>query len=46
VKNSWGPDNGDGYIYVSESYFKAKTIQIMVPKESLSKNVRKKLGIK
>ena len=46
VKNSWGPDNGDGYIYVSENYFKAKTIQIMVHKDALSKDVKKKLHIK
>lgn len=46
VKNSWGPDNGDGYLYVSESYFKAKTIQIMVAKDALSKGIKKKLDIK
>ena len=46
VKNSWGPDNGDGYIYVSENYFKAKTIQIMIHKDALSKDMKKKLGIK
>jgi bleomycin hydrolase len=46
VKNSWGPDNGDGYLYVSESYFKAKTIQIMVAKDALTKGIKKKLDIK
>ena len=46
VKNSWGPDNGDGYIYVSENYFKAKTIQIMIHKDALHKDVKKKLGLR
>ena len=46
VKNSWGPNNGDGYLYVSESYFKAKTIQIMIHKDALAKDVKKKLHIK
>ena len=46
VKNSWGLDNGDGYLYVSESYFKAKTIQIMVAKDALTKGIKKKLDIK
>ncbi len=46
VKNSWGPNNGDGYLYVSESYFKAKTIQIMIHKDALSKAMKKKLHIR
>ena len=46
VKNSWGKDNGDGYIYCSESYFKAKTIQIMIHKDALTKGMKKKLNIK
>ncbi len=46
VKNSWGPNNGDGYLYVSENYFKAKTIQIMIHKDALTKDMKKKLDIK
>lgn len=46
VKNSWGVSNGDGYLYVSENYFKAKTIAIMINKDALPKAIRKKLNIK
>lgn len=41
VKNSWGTNperiGNDGYIYMSEAYFKLKTISIMIHKEVLSK---------
>lgn len=47
VKNSWGDDRNDceGYFYASEPYVKAKTIAIMVHKNSIPKSIRKKLGI-
>lgn len=45
VKNSWGKNSSrvsnDGYVYMSEAYFKLKTISIMVHKEALT-NVYKK----
>lgn len=46
TKNSWGTGNGnDGYQHVSESYFKLKTIAIMIHKDALPKELKKKLGI-
>lgn len=46
VKNSWGTErNGTGYHYISENYMKAKTISIMVNKNSIPKEIRKKLGL-
>ncbi len=46
VKNSWG-DYGDykGYIYVSYPYVAYKTMNVMINKNALSKELRKKLGI-
>ena len=48
TKNSWGTDGNKfgGYQNMSESYVRAKTISIMVHKDSLPKELRKKLGIK
>lgn len=47
VKNSWGTGNyPEGYLYVSENYFKYKTINIYLHKDALSKDLKKKLGIK
>lgn len=47
TKNSWGLDrNGTGYHYMSEEYVKAKTISILVHKNSIPKAIRTKLGIK
>lgn len=47
TKNSWGTErNGDGYHYMSENYVKAKTISILVNKNSIPKAIRAKLGIK
>jgi bleomycin hydrolase len=45
VKNSWGTERNDcgGYIYVSEAYFKAKTIALMIHKAGISKEVSKKI---
>ena len=47
VKNSWG-ETGDfkGIWYVSETYVKYKTINIVVHKNSIPKELRVKLGIK
>lgn len=46
VKNSWGTGNyPKGYLYVSESYFKWKTINIYLHKDGLSKEMTKKLGL-
>lgn len=46
VKNSWDTNQVyDGFIYVSEPYFLAKTIDIYVNKDAVPKDIKKKLGI-
>ena len=46
VKNSWGTGNAlGGYFYVSEAYFKYKTISVMLHKEAIDKGTSKKLGL-
>ena len=47
IKNSWG-DTGayHGMWYMSESFAKAKTLNIVVNKNAIPKDIRKKLGIK
>jgi bleomycin hydrolase len=46
VKNSWGMGNyPKGYLYVSESYFRLKTINIYLHKEGIPQELRKKIGI-
>ncbi len=46
VKNSWGDSNEmGGYLFASENYFKMKTISIMLHKDGLSKDLRKKLNL-
>ena len=46
VKNSWGSENfPKGYFYVSENYFKYKTINIFLHKDGISKDIKKKLGM-
>lgn len=46
VKNSWGTGNyPEGYLYVSESYFKWKTINVYLHKDGLSKEMTKKLQL-
>jgi bleomycin hydrolase len=48
VKNSWGNDSNDcgGYLYVSENYFKYKSISFLVHKNAIGIETKKKLGIK
>ena len=47
VKNSWG-DYGDyhGMFYASKAFVRYKTMNIVVHKDALSKEMKKKLGIK
>ncbi|MBQ2508666.1 MAG: aminopeptidase [Bacteroidales bacterium] len=47
VKNSWG-DYGDyhGMFYASKAFVRYKTINIVVHKDALPKDIKKKLGIK
>ena len=47
VKNSWGTKRNDcdGYFYASEAYVKYKTMDFMVHKSALKKEVAKKLGL-
>lgn len=47
TKNSWGTERNDngGYLNMSDSYVRAKTIYIMLHKDAVPKELRKKLGI-
>ena len=46
VKNSWGTSNyPKGYLYVSESYFKLKTINIYLHKDAIQDMLASKLGL-
>lgn len=46
MKNSWGEGNlYKGYQYVSRNYFRMKTVSIMVHKDSIPKEIKKKLSI-
>lgn len=46
VKNSWDTNNEyDGYFYVSEPYFLAKTIDIMVNKKALPAAIASRMGV-
>jgi bleomycin hydrolase len=47
VKNSWGLDGSPykGYFYASEAFVKLKTTDIMVHKNAIPKDIRKKLGL-
>ena len=47
VKNSWGETGKyKGIWYASETFVKFKTLNIVVHKDALPKNIAKKLGIK
>ncbi len=46
IKNSWGPiSDYKGYLYMSEAYFDMKTVAIMVHKDAIPENIRKKLNL-
>jgi len=46
IKNSWGTDGHkyDGYFYASVPFVQLKTIDIMIHKDLVQKDLRKKLG--
>ena len=47
VKNSWDTNQVyDGFLYVSEPYFLAKTVSMLVHKDAIPKHIAKKIGIK
>ena len=47
VKNSWDTNQiYDGFFYVSEPYFLAKTLSILVNKEAIPSNILKKMNLK
>lgn len=47
VKNSWNTDNiYDGYFYASYPFVASKTLNIVVHKDALTKDMKKKLNIK
>jgi len=46
VKNSWGPSGKyKGIWYVSEAFVRYKTMNILVNKNSIPKDIRKKMGL-
>lgn len=46
TKNSWGTDHKyEGYWYMSEQFMRLHTVAIMVHKDAIPKNIRKKLDI-
>ena len=46
VKNSWDTNHVyDGFFYVSEPYFLAKTLDILVNREAIPKSIAKKMKI-
>ncbi len=48
VKNSWGDERGQddfkGHVLVSEAYFRMNTISVMLHKDAIDKNLKKKLN--
>ena len=47
VKNSWNTDNiYDGYFFASAPFVAYKTLNIVVHKDAVPEDIRKKLGIK
>ena len=47
IKNSWGVTGAyDGTWYMSENFVKAKTLNFVINKKALPKDIAKKLGIK
>ena len=47
TKNSWGTDRNPhgGYLNMSESYVRAKTVFILVHKDAVPEDIRSKMGI-
>ena len=48
TKNSWGEGRNPemkGYLYMSKAYIEMRTISFMVHKDSIPKDIRKKLGL-
>ena len=46
IKNSWGNKSGkDGYVYMSKAYFKLKAISVMLHKDGIEKDLKKKLSL-
>lgn len=48
VKNSWGTTvkkEMNGYLYVSQPYFRAKTMSVLVHKDAIPTAIRQKLGL-
>jgi bleomycin hydrolase len=46
VKNSWGTSNyPKGFLYVSENYFKYKTINIYLHKDGVMPSLKKKINL-
>lgn len=46
VKNSWNTDNVyNGYLYASEAFVKYKTLSLMIHKDAIPKDIRKKLNL-
>ena len=46
VKNSWGLKSGkDGFVYMSVSYLKLKSISVLLHKDGLLKTTKTKLGL-
>ncbi|HBO73492.1 MAG TPA: aminopeptidase, partial [Marinilabiliales bacterium] len=47
TKNSWAADSNSlgGYLYMSESYIRLKTIAIQVHKDAIPEAIRIKLGL-
>jgi bleomycin hydrolase len=47
VKNSWGTVKKEmgGYLYVSQPYFRYKTMSVLVHKDALPQNLRQKLRV-
>lgn len=46
VKNSWGTESGkEGYLFASRSYFRLKTLAILVHRDAIPPDIRKRLGL-
>jgi bleomycin hydrolase len=45
VKNSWGTKYNDGYFFASEAYVRYKTINILVYKDGIPKDIKKKMDL-